>query len=197
MVVLNEQTLVLNRHWVPIGTTSVRTALCLLHRRTARAVSPDDYSVHDFDSWACLRVAEEEPCIRTVSLRLRVPEVVLLTRYDKYPRHRVTFSRRNIFRRDRYACQYCGARPRVDELSVDHVVPRSRGGKSTWTNCVLSCLRCNRKKGNRRVEEAGLRLLRSAVEPPWTPCISIPLGKRKTSWQQFISREYWEVELDG
>jgi 5-methylcytosine-specific restriction endonuclease McrA len=197
MVVLNEQTLVLNRHWVPIGTTSVRTALCLLHRRTARAVSPDDYSVHDFDSWAGLRVAEEEPCIRTVSLRLKVPEVVLLTRYDKYPRLRVTFSRRNIFRRDRYACQYCGARPRVDELSVDHVVPRSRGGQSTWTNCVLSCLRCNRKKGNRRVEEAGLRLLRPAVEPPWTPCISIPLGKRKTSWQQFISREYWEVELDG
>ena len=94
-------------------------------------------------------------------------------------------------------CQYCGARPRIDELSVDHVVPRSRGGQSTWTNCVLSCLRCNRKKGNRRLEEAGLRLLRPAVEPPWTPCISIPLGKRKTSWQQFISREYWEVELDG
>lgn len=197
MVVLNEQTLVLNRHWVPIGTTSVRSALCLLHRQTARAVSPDDYSVHDFDSWASLRVEEEEPCVRTVSLRLRVPEVVLLTRYDNFPKHRVTFSRKNIFRRDRFACQYCGARPRVDELSIDHVLPRSRGGQSTWTNCVLSCVRCNRRKGNRRVDEAGMRLLRPATEPQWTPCISIPLGKRKTSWQQFISREYWDVELDG
>lgn len=196
MGVLNEQTLVLNRHWVPIGTTSVRTAICLLYRQTARAISPEDYSLHDFDSWASLRVAEEEPCIRTVSLRLKVPEVVLLTAYDSFPRHRVTFSRKNLFRRDRHTCQYCGHRPPVDELSIDHVVPRSRGGISTWTNCVLSCLRCNRRKGNRTVEEAGMRLIHSPVEPTWTPCISIPLGKRRTSWQQFIAREYWNVELE-
>ncbi len=194
---LNEQTLVLNRHWVPIGTTSVRTAICLLYRETARAVSPDDYSVHDWGSWARLRVADEEPCIRTVSLRLKIPEVVLLTRYDSFPKHRVTFSRRNIFRRDRYTCQYCGAKPPVDELSIDHVVPRSRGGITSWTNCALSCLRCNRRKGSRTADEAGMRLLQPPGEPAWTPCLTIPLGKRKTSWQQFISREYWNVELEA
>jgi 5-methylcytosine-specific restriction endonuclease McrA len=194
---LNERTLVLNRHWMPIGTTSVRTAMCLLYREAARAVRPEDYSVHDFDSWASLRVAEEEPCIRTVSLRIKIPEIVLLTQYDAFPRRKVTFSRRNIYRRDRHTCQYCGARPPVEELSVDHIVPRSRGGRSTWANCVLSCLRCNRRKANRTVEESGLHLIRQPAEPTWTPCISIPIGYRRTSWEQFISNEYWNVELES
>ena len=146
---LDQRALVLNRHWVPIGTTSVRDALCLLYRSAARAVDPEDYSLHDFDSWASLRVAEEEPCIRSVSLRIRVPEVVLLTRYTSIPHRKVTFSRKNIYRRDRYTCQYCAAKPPLQDLSVDHVVPRSLGGRSSWTNCVLSCLRCNRKKSSR------------------------------------------------
>jgi 5-methylcytosine-specific restriction endonuclease McrA len=194
---LDQRTLVLNRHWVPIGTTSVRTALCLLYREAARAVRMEDYSVHDFDSWASLRVAEEEPCIRTVRLRLKVPEVVLLTHYEAFPRRRVTFSRRNIYRRDRYTCQYCGVKLPPEELSVDHLIPRSRGGRSSWANCVLSCLRCNRRKGNRTVEEAGMRLIHLPAEPPWTPCVTIPLGHRRTSWEHFISQEYWNVELEG
>ena len=194
---LDQRTLVLNRHWVPIGTTSVRSALCLLYREAARAVRIDDYSVHDFDSWASLRLAEEEPCIRTVKLRLKVPEVVLLTQYDAYPKRKVTFSRKNIYRRDRMTCQYCGAKPSVEDLSVDHILPRSRGGHSTWTNCVLSCLRCNRRKGNRTLAESGLHMIRAPFEPAWTPCITIPLGHRRTSWEQFISHEYWNVELEG
>ena len=195
-MVLNDATLVLNKHWVPVDFTTVLDALCKMYAGSARAIKPDDFSVHDFDSWTSLRVAEEEPCIRTVSLRIKVPEVVLLTRYDSFPKHRVTFSRKNIFRRDKYTCQYCGHRPPLDELSVDHVVPRSRGGISSWSNYVLSCLRCNRRKGNRIADEAGMRLVHSPSEPAWTPCITIPLRKRKTSWQQFISREYWNVELE-
>src|SRR5512143_342332 len=100
----------------------------------------------------------------------------------------------NIYRRDRHTCQYCGVHLPPEELSVDHILPRSRGGRSTWTNCVLSCLRCNRRKSNRSVEEAGMRLIRQPVEPKWTPCVTIPLGHRKTSWQQFINNEYWNVE---
>jgi len=194
--ILDDRTLVLNRLWVPIGTTSVKSALCLLYREAARAVRPEDYSIHDFDSWASLHVAEEEPCIRTVRLTIRVPEVVLLTQYAALPRRRVTFSRRNIYRRDQYACQYCGTHLTPEELSVDHVIPRSRGGRSNWTNCVLSCLRCNRRKSNRTVAEAGMRLIRTPAEPRWTPCVTIPLGHRKTSWQHFITNEYWNVELE-
>jgi 5-methylcytosine-specific restriction endonuclease McrA len=194
---LDERALVLNSNWVPIGTTSVREALVMLYRAAARAILPEDYSVHDFDSWASLRVAEEEPCIRTVRLRIKVPEVLLLTRYDGYPVRRIPFSRRNLYKRDKYRCQYCGRRRDPRELSVDHIVPRSRGGISSWTNCVLACLECNRKKANRTLEEAGMRLIREPKEPTWTPTLTIPVGRRKVSWQQFISNHYWNVELDA
>jgi len=194
---LDQRALVLNRHWVPIGTTSVRTALCLLYREAARAVLPTDYSLHDFDSWASLRLSDGEPCIHTVSLSIRVPEVVLLTRYSAVPSRKVTFSRKNIYRRDRYTCQYCSAKPPLPDLSVDHVFPRSLGGRSSWTNCVLSCMRCNRRKANRTLEESGLELRKEPIEPTWTPCITVPLGHRRTAWEHFISNEYWNVELES
>jgi 5-methylcytosine-specific restriction endonuclease McrA len=193
---LSEPALVLNRSWFPIGTTTVRDAICLVYRDAARALDPADCSVHDFDSWSSLRVAENEPCIRTVRLRIRVPEIIVLTDYDAVPRHRVPFSRRNISQRDRHQCQYCGARPPMGDLTVDHVVPRSEGGRSTWENCVLACLRCNRRKANRTLIESGMRLLRAAREPHWSPCLAIPLGKRRASWEQFVSESYWNVVLE-
>jgi 5-methylcytosine-specific restriction endonuclease McrA len=194
---LDDTALVLNRSWVPIGTTSVRDAIVMLYREAARVILPEDYSVHDFDSWASLRVAEEEPCIRTITLRIKVPEVLLLTRYDDYPIRRIPFSRRNIYRRDRFRCQYCGQKRDTGELSVDHITPRSRGGVSSWSNCVLACLDCNRRKSNRTLQEAGMGLVRSPKEPTWSPTLHIPMARRKVSWQSFISDQYWNVELDA
>ena len=110
---------------------------------------------------------------------------------------RVPFSRRNIYKRDRFQCQYCGTRTPIGELTIDHVLPRARGGRSTWENCVLACLRCNRRKGHRLPSEAGLQLRRPPREPHWSPCISIPLAKRRASWEQFVSEQYWNVELEA
>jgi 5-methylcytosine-specific restriction endonuclease McrA len=194
---LSEPALVLNRNWYPIGTTTVRDAICMVYREAAKALDPHDCSVHDFDSWASLRVAENEPCIRTVRLRLRVPEIIVLNTYDSLPRRRVPFSRRNIYKRDGYRCQYCGARPPIAELTIDHVVPRSLGGHSSWGNCALACLRCNRRKAHRTPFEAGMHLLREPGEPTWSPYVSIPLVKRRASWEQFVSDRYWNVELDA
>lgn len=193
---LDDTALVLNRSWVPIGTTSVRDAIVMLYRESARVILPEDYSVHDFDSWASLRVTKEEPCIRTVTLEIKIPEVLLLTNYDDYPIRKIPFSRRNIYRRDRCRCQYCGEKGDSGELSVDHIFPRSRGGVSSWTNCVLACLDCNRRKASRTLKEAGMRLIRSPQEPTWTPTLHIPMARRKVSWQSFISDQYWNVELD-
>jgi 5-methylcytosine-specific restriction endonuclease McrA len=194
---LNDPALVLNRSWYPIGTTSVRDAICMIYRAAARVLDPEDCAVHDFDSWASLRVPDGEPCLRTVRLRIKIPEVIVLTQYDSVPRPSVAFSRRNIYKRDRNQCQYCGARPSTQELTIDHIVPRSKGGRSTWNNCVLACLRCNRRKASRPLTDSGLKLMRMPKEPHWTPFISIPLGKRKASWEQFISERYWNVELDA
>ncbi len=194
---LNEPALVLNSSWYPIGTTTVRDAICMIYREAARALDPEDFVAHDFDSWASIRVPEGQPCLRTVRLRIRVPEVIILNHYDSLPIRRVPFSRRNIYKRDQNRCQYCGGRPALTELTIDHVLPRSRGGRSTWENCVLACLKCNRRKGNHTLAEARMSLYQAPREPRWTPFISIPLGKRKSSWEHFISERYWTVELES
>src|SRR5207249_9625457 len=110
-----------------------------------------------------------EPAITTPRLRLRVPEVVTLTTYDCLPALIVRFSRRNVFRRDHFTCQYCGARPGSAELTIDHVVPRSHGGTSSWENCVLACVTCNRHKANRTPEQAGFVLRKKPLRPRWQP----------------------------
>ncbi|MDM7914507.1 MAG: HNH endonuclease [Candidatus Eisenbacteria bacterium] len=194
-MVLSERALVLNRHWSAIGTTTVRSALCLLYREAARAVLPVDCSVHDFESWAALGPADGEPFITTVQYRLRVPEVLLLSHYDAIPRRRVTFSRKNIYRRDRYTCQYCGSKPGIEELTVDHIVPRSKGGRTTWTNCALSCVKCNRRKSNRTLAEAGVRLIREPREPAWSPCLTVPNGQRRPAWDPFIPEPMLLLEI--
>ncbi len=193
---LEQPALVLNRHWVPIHLTTSRHALTLLYQRVARAVDPTDCSLHRFHSWADLAVPDETLCVRTVSLRIRVPEIVVLERYGQIPKRSVPFNRKNLFDRDRNTCQYCGARDSPQELTIDHVVPRSRGGTSTWENCVIACLPCNLKKGNRLLEEAGLHLRRRARAPRWSPQLLLAEIPRKATWERVIGDAYWNVELE-
>lgn len=193
--VLSQPALVLNRSWYAIATTPVRHALRLLFTGAANAIRPETYEAHAFESWADLAVGPDEPCIRTVRLRMRVPEVIALTRYDGIPKQAVVFTRRNLYKRDANTCQYCGARPGTSELSIDHVVPTSRGGRNTWENCVLACMRCNRRKGDHTPSEAGMRLLQQPRRPRWTPTLEIPIGRVHQSWEKFVSERYWNVKL--
>src|SRR5207248_4460140 len=142
---LEERALVLNRHWTPISTTSVRRAIVLVVRGAAGVVDPVTCEVGGWDTWTTADPGDA-PVIRGFDLALRVPEVIVLRHYDGYPVRGVAFTRRNVYRRDGYTCQYCGRRPGVAELTIDHVVPRSRGGGSTWENCVTACRSCNARK---------------------------------------------------
>lgn len=193
---LNEPTLVLNRSWVAITTTTVRDALTLVFRGVAKVIQPETYETHDFESWADLSVTKGQPSIHTVRLEIRVPEVILLTRHDRLPERSVPFSRRNLYRRDGFRCQYCGRRQATSDLSIDHVLPRSRGGRTTWENCVLACIPCNVRKGSKVLGEVGMHLIRSPEKPPWSPCLSVTVGRRRASWERFISEQYWNVSLD-
>ena len=195
-LVLSQPTLVLNKGWFAIDTTSVRNALGLLFSGAAKAVRPETYEMYGFDSWADLAVPAEEPCVRTVSLRIRVPEVIVLTRYDRIPACHVPFSRRNLYRRDKYTCQYCGDRPGSRELSIDHMMPLSRGGRSDWTNCVLACTSCNHRKANRTPREARMKIRKIPVAPNWTPLLEVPIARVKQSWEKFVSDRYWDLPLD-
>jgi len=191
---LSGATLVLNRSWAVVRTTTVRRALVLAYRGAARIIETDTFQLLDFDSWVQRSPINGEECVRTVNLRIRVPEVIVLAAYDGMPRRVVPFTRRNLYRRDRYTCQYCGGQPGVSLLTVDHVVPRSRGGSSGWENCVVACIDCNSRKADRTAVEAGLRLLKSPQEPGWSPALGLLNGTRRRSWERFVPRRLWEAE---
>lgn len=197
--VLNSKVLVLNRSFLPIHITSVRRAFCLLYQGLAHAVD-QEYRTFDFESWAQLSATVHDERIGLVDRVIRVPRVILLLAFDRVPKRRVRFSRFNIYSRDRNTCQYCGKVFPRSELNLDHVVPRSRGGKSTWENVVCSCHECNRRKGGRTPEEAGMRLLRPPRRPEWTPFMLETFSLRRyREWAPFLSvvdASYWNVELE-
>lgn len=184
---LNDNTLVLNKSWVAISVTSVRKAFSLLCRNTAFAVKPDNYSIYNFDDWLKLQVRDGEPFVQGISRRYKIPEVIILSKYELFPQKHISFCRQNVLRRDHYTCQYCGTRPGSKNLTIDHIVPISRGGSTSWLNCVTACTRCNTKKGNNTPQSAGLQLRSMPRIPAWTPHFAIPKKSRKASWIKFIT----------
>jgi len=186
---LDRATLVLNRSWRPVHVTTVRRALCMVFRDAARIVSPETLSTFTFHEWIDQPAPPEEVAIRSPSIRIAAPEVILLARYDRVPCHEAPFTRRNLFLRDDFTCQYCGRRCSTDHLSVDHVLPRSRGGSTSWENCVLACVGCNARKADRTLKEAGLHLLRPPVRPRWTPYLNLRPSQRMDSWARFAPEQ--------
>jgi 5-methylcytosine-specific restriction endonuclease McrA len=182
--ILQRPTLVLNRYWQPVNVATVQKALVLLARDAARVVDPEHFQLYNWDDWIRQPPRGDEPAIRGVTLRLRVPEVVTLTHYERTPAGHVTFSKRNVFKRDRLTCQYCGIQPGRDELTLDHVTPKSRGGATSWENCVLACLECNRRKADRTPEQAGMKLRRRPARPTWKPFYAG--SGRLASWTPFL-----------
>jgi 5-methylcytosine-specific restriction endonuclease McrA len=194
---LDTGVLVLNRVYQPIHVTSVRRAFSLLYAGAAKAID-EQFQLFDFESWSALSSAMHDS-VGTVDRRIRVPRVIVLLVYERLPKARIRFSRFNIYARDDNTCQYCGHKfPRAD-LNLDHVVPRSRGGLTTWENVVCSCVACNLRKGGRTPEEAHMRLLRPPARPRWTPMFrSATRRALYREWRPFLSladAAYWNTEL--
>lgn len=191
--------LVLNRSYFPVHVTNVRRAFCLLYRGVARVVD-EQYRTFDFHSWAELSIAVQEEGVHTVDRVIRIPRVILLTAYDRLPKRQIRFSRLNILIRDNYTCQYCGRRLKRNQLNLDHVLPRSQGGKTTWENVVTSCHICNHKKGGRKPSQAGIQLIRHPFRPaafPFSLLLSRPNIYR--AWKPYLNIvdfSYWNVELE-
>lgn len=196
---LTSSVLVLNRSFFPIHVTTLKRAFCMLYAGIARAVDKE-YRTFDFESWAALSAAVNDERVGLVGRMVRVPRVIALTAYDRLPKRDIRFSRINILIRDRHTCQYCGQKLPRSQLNLDHIVPRSRGGKTTWENVVTSCHTCNRKKGGRVPEDAGLSLIRRPFRPKVAPFLDGSLGPIKyEEWRPFfniIDFSYWNVELE-
>jgi 5-methylcytosine-specific restriction endonuclease McrA len=196
--------LVLNKHYMAIRIVGARRAFSLLFRELAEVVSVEKgrYSNYDFQSWCEVSELKRnfEPdghdWVSTVNFHIAVPRIIRLLFYDRLPRSEVKLNRRNIFARDKNRCQYCGKKYPTSELSLDHVIPRSMGGKSVWTNMVCACTDCNVRKGGRTPKQAGLTLVQKPIRPKRNPLVHVHLGhQRYRSWKQFLDHAYWSVEL--
>jgi len=201
---LESNVLVLNRHYMAVRVVGARRAFSLLFRELAEVVSYEEgtYANYDFQSWCEVSQFKRqfEPdgydWVATLNFHIAVPKIIRLLFYDRLPRSDVKFNRRNIFARDENRCQYCGKKFSTKELSLDHVIPRSLGGKSIWENVVCACVRCNVKKGGRTPDQAHMTLIRRPVKPRRNPLIHVHLGhQRYHSWKQFLDNAYWSVEL--
>ena len=173
---LDSPVLLLNRSYVPLRLATARRAFILLYGGVARALDLEG-ELFDFGGWSQLSASRNNG-IATSRGWIRVPRVLHLERYDRLPQRHVRLTRRNLFLRDNYECQYCGARPGTKGLSLDHVVPRSRGGNDCWANLVICCRRCNLRKRDRTPQEAGMRLCRAPQPPPWSPIDQIRMSAR-------------------
>jgi len=196
--------LVLNRSFVAVHVTNVRRAITLLFRHLAEVVDTEagQFAAYSIDSWrelSALRAemaGPDEDWIRAVDYDLQAPRVIRLVSCDRSPRQGLRFNRRNVFARDGNLCQYCGKQFPTSELSLDHVVPRSRGGMTSWENIVCACVACNVRKGGRTPQEARMQLVRQPVKPKRSPLLAIKLGNPKyASWRSFVDSAYWTVDL--
>ena len=195
--VLNERVLVLNKSWIAVHVANVKRAVSLVFLDLARIVNTENFETHDFASWVHESANNgHDPnarYIRTPTLALQVPEVIRLTNYNRVPRQDVHLSRRSIYERDDGCCQYCGVRVPFSEYTLEHVVPRSRGGYTRWENAVVSCPRCNARKGNRTPAEADMTLRRHPVKPRCATPLGVRLGQGlRASWKKFLGEAYWD-----
>lgn len=180
--VLTAPVLILNRGYQPVRITTVRHAFMMLYMGRARAID-GDFEPLDFADWIAVEPAAEDEVLGTTGGPVRVPRVLLLVHYNRVPRAPLRLSRRNIFLRDDYTCQYCRSRLPARELNLDHVIPRSRGGRSTWENLVTSCRVCNLLKGRATPEECGMSLRRQPTRPSWS--VVAQLARTRTRYEQW------------
>ncbi len=164
--------LVLNRNWQAINIVTPADAFCQMSTDVATGLDvggSDSMQPTRWKDWLQLPVREGDNSIGTARGRIRVPTVIVLARFAKVPIKRPKFSARNLWKRDGGRCQYTGRLLEPGEGNIDHVFPRSRGGKTTWENCVLADRRVNSSKGNRTPEEAGLKLKSTPAAPRAVP----------------------------
>ncbi len=161
--------LVLNASFEPLSVVSIQRAIVLLLKEKAEVVEA------------------AEAVLRSEHLTLPVPLVIRLVYYVRIP-HRISLpvSRRALLVRDRYTCQYCGVQPGRQHLTIDHVIPRSRGGKTTWDNVVAACKKCNSKKGNKTPAEANMQLLTQPARPRYFAMAYVTSVEACNAWEKYM-----------
>ncbi|MDO8569114.1 MAG: HNH endonuclease [Dehalococcoidales bacterium] len=167
---INFPVLVLNQNYEPLTVCRARRAVILIYQGKAEMLEDGIGFVH------------------SVRATLPLPSVIRLIYLIRRPRPRRKLTRYEVFNRDRYTCQYCGKQTR--QLTIDHVLPRYRGGPQTWENVVSACPTCNRKKAGQTPQEASMKLMKKPAPPSRNPFLSIPYHYLTThiTWRKYLAQ---------
>lgn len=185
--------LVLNRHWQAVNTTTPAEAFSSMMTDAATGLDvhgPDWMVPVKWLDWVQLPVRDEDFSVGTVDGLIRVPTVIVLSNFDRVPLKRPSFSLRGLWLRDGGKCQYTGRVLKMGEGNIDHVIPQSRGGATSWENCVLSDRVVNNRKAARTPQEAGLRLLRQPFRPATVPVTQLLENQYQIpEWEVFLGKK--------
>lgn len=185
--------LVLNKGWQAIATKTVSEALSMMYADTATGLNIQGNTSMvplKWKDWVTLPYDEQSFYIKTVRGDIKIPKVIILCKYDKVPKKRPKFSFRALWKRDGGTCQYTNKKLKPEEANIDHVIPRSRGGATNWTNCVVTDKTVNAKKGNKTPEEANLRLIKQPKEPGLVPVSQLIKNSHNIpEWDMFLENK--------
>jgi len=188
---LNRTTvLVLNRNWQAIHVKSPAEALSMMYTDTATGLDilGEDHMIpYRWKDWINLPNDPDSDYVSTVNGDIKIPKIIVLCKFNKVPMKRPKFSLTGVWNRDNGVCQYTGKKLSKNEGNVDHIIPRSRGGKTDWTNCVLAHKEVNAQKANRTPEEAGLKLIKEPFVPRHMPTTFYIKNKHNIKeWDLFL-----------
>ena len=181
--------LVLNRHWQAIHVKTPAEAFCMMASDAATAldIAGGYFVSKKWSEWLSLPIREEDNSVNTPRGPVRTPTVIIAVNYAKVPLRRPRFGARGIWERDGGVCQYTGRKLSPDEGNIDHVIPRSRGGRTSWDNCVLAHRKVNAAKADRLPHEAGLRLRSRPVAPRALPTSAFIRNRHSVlDWEHFL-----------
>jgi len=188
-----ETVLVLNRCWQAIATKTAADALSMMYADAATGLNiqgSETMIPYHWDDWLKLPHDENSQYVSTMRGQIKIPKIIILCTYDKVPKKRPKFSSKAVWNRDNGTCQYTNQKLTPNEANIDHIIPRSKGGKTNWLNCVLTHKKVNALKADRTPDEANLKLIRQPQEPKALPITFYIRNKHKIpEWDLFLNYE--------
>jgi 5-methylcytosine-specific restriction endonuclease McrA len=182
--------LILNKHWIPINTTTARHSFALMYSENAKGIMIEEDKVVplEWNEWVSLNLNETDRKIKTVTGFIKIPTVIVLNYYDKIPKQTIKFTQKSLWERDNFTCQYTGKKVTRTNGNIDHVIPKSQGGKTSWENCVIAHKEINALKADRTPEQAGLKLLKKPLAPRIMPVSFYIRNKEEVKdWELFLN----------